>query len=115
MSFSELEYKRIEKRVDAFIETRRPPPAIRDQLDLGFRLQGQSVELFEIRPVWDNPDQKQEFHFAKATYVKTQNIWKVYWMRADLKWHSYPATPTVKTLDAFLAVVAEDKHACFFG
>lgn len=26
---------------------------------------------------------------AKATYVKTQNIWKVYWMRADLRWHAY--------------------------
>jgi hypothetical protein len=115
MPFSELEYKRIEKRVDAFIETRRPPPAIRNKIDLGFRLQGQSVELFEIRPVWDRPDQKQEFPFAKVTYVKTQNVWKIYWMRADLKWHSYPAAPTVKTLDAFLAVVAEDKHACFFG
>lgn len=85
MAFNELERKRIEKTVGRFIETRRPPPAIRSQLDLGFRLQGQSVELFEIRPVWDNPSQKMESPVAKATYVKTQNVWKVYWMRADLK------------------------------
>lgn len=115
MAFSELERKRIEKTVGRFIETHRPPPAIRSQLDLKFRLQGQSVELFEIRPVWDNPSQKMESPVAKATYVKAQNIWKVYWMRADLKWHGYPPAPEVATLDAFLALVAEDKHACFFG
>ena len=75
----------------------------------------QSVELFETRPVWDNPSQKMESPVAKATYVKTQNLWKTYWMRADLKCHSYPPAPEVNTLDAFLALVAEDKHACFFG
>jgi hypothetical protein len=115
MAFNELERKRIEKAVNRFIEVHRPPPHIRSQLDLGFRLQGQSVELFEIRPVWDNPSQKMESPVAKTTYVKTQNIWKVYWMRADLKWHSYPPAPEVGTVDAFLVLVAEDKHACFFG
>jgi len=115
MAFTELERKRIEKTVGRFIETHRPPPAIRSQLDLDFRLRGQSVELFEIRPVLDNPNQKMESPVAKATYVKTQNLWKVYWMRADLKWHGYPPAPEVDTLDAFLALVAEDKHACFFG
>ncbi|MGH8716972.1 MAG: DUF3024 domain-containing protein [Burkholderiales bacterium] len=26
---------------------------------------------------------------AKATYVKAQDVWKVFWQRADLKWHRY--------------------------
>ena len=115
MAFNELERKRVEKTVHRFIEAHRPPPHIRPKLDLGFRLQGQSVELFEIRPVWDDPSSKMESPVAKATYVKTQKSWKVYWMRADLKWHGYPPAPEVGTLDAFLALVAEDKHACFFG
>lgn len=115
MAFGELERKRIEKTVDRFIEAHRPPAAIRSQLDLGFRLQGQSVELFETRPVWDNPSKTMESPVAKATYVKTQDNWKVYWMRADLKWHGYAPAPEVGTIDAFLALVVEDKHACFFG
>ena len=115
MAFNELERKRIEKTLDRFIQTHRPPPHIRNELDLGFRLQGQSVELFEIRPVWNNPSQKMESPVAKATYVKTQNLWKIYWMRAALKWHSYPPAPHVLNIDEFLALVAEDKHACFFG
>lgn len=70
MAFNELERKRIEKTVDRFIQAHRPPPHIRPKLDLGFRLQGQSVELFEIRPVWDKPSQKMESPFR--TWLETR-------------------------------------------
>ena len=52
---------------------------------------------------------------AKATYVKKQNVWKVYWQRADLKWHRYDPDPEVPSLQAFLDLVDRDEHACFFG
>jgi hypothetical protein len=115
MALNDLERKRVEKAVSAFIEKRRPPPSIRPKLDLGFRISGQSVELFEIRPQWDKPEVKRERPFAKATYVRTQGLWKVYWMRADLKWHSYQPVAEVARIDDFLAVVAKDEYACFFG
>jgi hypothetical protein len=50
MVFSEFEIKRIEKSVDKFMEKRRPAPHIRNQVDLGFKIKNQSLELFEIRP-----------------------------------------------------------------
>ncbi len=56
-----------------------------------------------------------EHPVAKATYVKTQGIWKVYWQRADLKWHGYEPDPEVETLQEFLAIVDRDEYACFFG
>ena len=115
MALSEFETKRIEKAVSSFIERRRPPAHIRSELDLGFRVSGQSVEIFEVRPVWKEPSKKMEHPVAKATYVKSRAVWKVYWMRADLKWHSYPPAPAVGTVEKFLSLVAEDKHACFFG
>ncbi|MBL8516695.1 MAG: hypothetical protein JNM76_06970 [Betaproteobacteria bacterium] len=52
MVLSEFEAKRVEKVVGAFVANRRPPPNIRKQVDLGFRVKGQSVEIFEVRPVW---------------------------------------------------------------
>ena len=58
MAFSELESKRYEKAVKAFIDSRRPPPEIRPELDLGYRMSGQSVEIFEIRQAWDDPSEK---------------------------------------------------------
>ncbi|MDF1537008.1 MAG: DUF3024 domain-containing protein [bacterium] len=96
-------------------EKRRPPAHIRDKLDIGYRIDGQSVEIFEIRPVWNDPSKKIEPSIAKATYVKSKNQLKVYWMRADLKWHGYQPCPEVKTLDEFLRVVDEDQYGCFWG
>ena len=115
MAISEFETRKIEKAVSAFIERRRPPPSLRSKLDLGFRVSGQSVEMFEIRPDWQDPQSKLELPFAKATYVKSRGVWKVYWMRADLKWHPYPPAPVVDTVEQFIALVDEDEYACFFG
>lgn len=115
MVLSEFELKRAEKDLQRFLDKRRPAVHTRDNLDLAYRIVGQSVELFEIRPRWDNPTEKMEQSFAKAIYVKSQNKWKVYWQRADLKWHAYPPSPEVDTLAAFLDLVDRDEHACFFG
>ena len=116
MAFSEFETKRFEKVVDSFIQKHRPPPHIRPKLDLAFRISGQSIEIFEIRPRWrGEPGETTEHPVAKTTYVRAQDCWKIYWQRADLKWHIYPEAPRVRSVERFLALVAEDKHACFFG
>jgi len=115
MAISEFEVKRCERAIEKFMAKRRPPVHIRHEVDLGSRIEKQNVEIFEIRPQWDNPSNRIETPIAKATYVKTQNMWKVYWQRANLKWHSYEPLPTVRTLEEFLDVVGEDQHSCFFG
>ena len=115
MALSEFEIKKVEKAAEKFMEKRRPAPHIRPQLDFGFKINNQSIEVYEIRPVWNNPKEIMELPFAKATYVKRQKLWKIYWQRADLKWHSYPPKPTVKTIEQFFIEVDKDPHACFFG
>jgi Protein of unknown function (DUF3024) len=115
MALSEFERKKAEKAIAAFLEKRRPPPHIRPKLDIGYRITGQSVELFEIRPRWDKPTEKLEHPIAKATYTKTSALWKIYWRSADLKWHSYEPVPRVGSLEKFLEVVDQDRFACFFG
>jgi len=115
MAFSELETKKLEKTVGQFIEKLRPLPHIRSELDLAFRIREQSVEIFEVRPFWRDLTKKMEHPVAKATYVKSQGIWKVFWQRADLKWHRYEPNPEVVTLEEFLALVERDQYACFFG
>lgn len=115
MAFSEFEIKRYEKMTQTFLDTRRPPVEVRDQLDLGFTLKNQSIELFEIRPSFANPIEKTHTAIAKATFVKSQKCWKVYWQRADMKWQAYPPAPSVKTLEEFLSLVDHDEHDVFFG
>jgi hypothetical protein len=115
MSLSEFELKRTKKIVTAFIEKHRPEPHIRPNLDLSFRMEGQSVEIFEIRPRWNNSKEKHEIPIAKATYVKTRQSWRVFWQRSDLKWHRYDPAPEVRLIEDFLDLVDKDEAGCFFG
>jgi hypothetical protein len=115
MALSEFELKKCEKLVSEFVNKRRPPVHIRNELDLGFRVKGQCIEIFEIRPMWRDPDKMIEEMVAKATWVNTQKSWMVYWQKADLKWHRYDPNPEVVSLEEFLEIVDRDEHACFFG
>ena len=115
MAFDDLERKRIEKALNGFLLKRRPPPHIRPDLDTGYRITGQSVEILEIRPQWDNRSIIHEYPIAKATYVRTQDWWSVFWRRASLKWQGYEPMMTVATITEFLQVVDRDEYGCFFG
>lgn len=115
MAFHDLERKKIENVLYAFIEKIRPAPHIRSQLDYGFDISGQSIELVEIRPQWDNKSIIHRHPFAKATFVKTQQVWKVYWLRASGKWQGYEPASTAFSVEDFLSIVKADGYGCFFG
>ena len=115
MAFSELERNRHERDLAKFMERRRPPEHIRPKLDFGYRITGQSVEIFEISPDYRDESKKTERSVAKATYVRAQDVWRVFWKRADAKWHGYEPHYEVGSLHKFLAVVHQDEHRCFFG
>ena len=115
MALTDIERMRCEKALGGFLARRRPPSHVREQVDLSYRIHGLSVEIFEVRLHWLDRTKTTETPVAKATFVRTRNHWKVFWMRRDLKWHGYPPRPTVKTLDALLNLVDRDEHFCFFG
>lgn len=114
MAFTPIELTHIHAAADRFMAKRRPPAHIRDQVDFELAIRGQSVELVEVRPFWKDPTQITRHGFAKATYVRTDDRWKVYWMRATLKWHAYDP-PVVATVAEFFRLVDEDRLCCFFG
>ena len=49
---------------------------------------------------------------CKITCVKSRGLWKLYWMRADLKWHLYEE---LRNLDDLLLEVKSDPNHCFWG
>ena len=49
---------------------------------------------------------------CKLTYVKSSDMWKLYWMRADLKWHLYEE---YQNLGDLLEEVKKDPNGCFWG
>ena len=115
MSLSKDLIKEIKQAAAKYMYYNRPPLEVRDQLDIGYRIDEQSVYLFEIRPSWNNPDEKTETPVAKTTYIKSKKLWKIFWMRGNLKWYHYKPEPFVLDISDFFDLVAEDKLNCFFG
>jgi hypothetical protein len=115
MAFSKFEAKKIERATSEFLEVRRPPLEIRPELDLDVHVSGQSVQIIEIRPHFREPSKTIELPVAKATYVQKAQRWKIYWMRSDLKWHSYTPEPESRSIEEFFAIVNSDENGCFFG
>ena len=58
-ALSEFEVRRISKVVAGFVEKRRPPARVRDQLDLMFSIEEQSVLLLEKRRFGHGPLSKE--------------------------------------------------------
>lgn len=105
-----------ESTIKNYVESLRPEDIeIREQLDVGYSYDGKIVILFEIRPDWINPKEKQQIEFAKIRYYKSKKEWNLYWMRASGKWELYKPFPESTYLDRIIEIIKEDKHACFFG
>ena len=55
----------VERQIKEFVEQIRPPENERDELDYGYKFEKNTLEMFEIRPVWDNLDKKMESETVK--------------------------------------------------
>ena len=115
MAINTLQSLEVIEVMENFLSRIRPSEDIRSKLDIDYKIEEQSIIVFEIRPQWNKPKVMLEHPFAKASFVKSKNIWKVFWKRADQKWHSYTPKPIVENLKEFTTLVEEDEHHCFFG
>jgi len=98
-----------------FMNKRRPPEEIRDQLDLGYQLENNCLELYQIRSIWNKKEERVKSYLARAKYIKSRNIWKIYWKRSSGNWELYEPVEEVSELSEFLKIVDEDKYGCFWG
>ena len=116
MAFTDLEIAEhigvIEQR---FWARRRPPLHLREKIREGQRFDGHAIELFFVRPAFNQPGQLIEEPIARVQFIRTRGVWRLFWKRADLKWHGYQPRPETESLAAALQVIDEDAHHCFFG
>ena len=116
VAFTDDEIARYAALIERLIWARhRPPLHLRNQVREGQRIVGQEIELFLVRPDFSDPSRWIEQSIAQTRYVKTRDVWQVFWKRADMKWHRYPSCLEVKTLEGFLELVDEDKNGYFWG
>jgi len=116
MPFTDIEIAEHTELIEQlFWSKRRPPLHLREKVREGQRFDGHSIELFFVRPFFERPGEFLENSIAKVRFVRNQRVWRIYWQRADMKWHGYKPCPQTKTLAAALRVIDEDRFCCFFG
>jgi len=114
MAFSELELELIDKEVGGLCREMNRPE-FKDELSIIYRVEKQDVFIFEKRPAYQRPSEYVETPAAKLKYIRTKNEWRLFWMRADLKWHGYTPKKKSVRLSGLVAEIKSDPYGCFWG
>jgi Protein of unknown function (DUF3024) len=92
------------------------PPHLKQQIDHDYEIDGQAVTIFEVRPLWrGQPGEKTRRAFARFRYVKSTELWQIYWMRQTGKWQRYEPAPDACSMEEVLEIMDADHYGCFFG
>lgn len=114
MALSQIELKRIDKTVGEFCR-KRSPAHLKNKVRLEYSIKGHDVVVYERRPRWDKPDEWMDSPVAKLKWILSAQKWRLYWKRADLKWHEYPGLSSSENLADLVTEIDADPLACFFG
>ncbi|MDO8987708.1 MAG: DUF3024 domain-containing protein [Coriobacteriia bacterium] len=112
MAFTEPELQAIHRALEPLSES--VPEHVRDRVRIGYEVDGHNVVVFEEHPDWQDPGQWMRSPSARLRYFRSRDEWRLYWMRADLKWHSYEVPPA-RRLATLVRHVERDEYGCFFG
>lgn len=113
MAFNNIEIANIRRCMEFFMEKRRPAEHLRDELDLQYHIEDDSVIIFEIRQlIWS--DGKVEEPIAKITYNRHSSSWSLLWMDKNSNWHHYDEKMLGSFSDA-IQLVEENVCGYFFG
>ena len=116
MAFTDTEIADHTALIEKLLWSRhRPSLHLRDKIREGQRFTGQSIEFFFVRPVFSCPGRHVEEPIAKVQYVRTRQVWRLFWKRADNRWHGYEPRREVASLELALRTIHEDAYHCFFG
>ncbi|MGY5354523.1 DUF3024 domain-containing protein [Wenyingzhuangia sp. IMCC45467] len=104
-----------EIQIREYIEEIRPPREIRKEVDLSYSYENNVVEIFEIRPKWDDIKVIENFPIARVKHVKSKNIWRIYWMDSNQKWIQYKPNFEEQHFSKVIEIIKKDEHGCFWG
>jgi len=114
MALTDIELHKVKKIVGGLC-SEKTPEHLKDQLRFEYEIEKHSVIIYEVRPAWKNPSEFTRMPLAKLTYVKTENVWKLYWKRASGKWVIYEPKGSDRDLGNLVKEIDKDSHGCFLG
>ena len=113
MAFNDTEVVQIKQCMNYFMEKRRPPKHIRDEHDLQYRIEDDSVIIFEVRQLSWSTGRAEEM-LAKITNNTNSNSWSLFWSTDNNEWRHYDGRMIGSFSDA-IKIIDEDANHRFFG
>jgi len=93
----------------------RVPPHAREQVQLDFHFDRNSVTLVERRPPWDGRGGWTESNIAKFRYFVGRREWRLYCRSRNGRWRQYPLLGAAARFETLLSEVDEDPICIFWG
>ncbi|MFB3925370.1 MAG: DUF3024 domain-containing protein [Syntrophales bacterium] len=112
MALSEFTRKLVETKLRNFCRE-KISEIFRDRVRLGFRIDDDRVTLFEERLLFFDPSRWLALDVAQFRYHEMTNLWSLYYMDRDVRWHAYYLNPK-RDFDILLREVDEDPVGVFW-
>ena len=116
MTLSKADRRDIEVLLTAYCD-RRVPEHVRNQVNVDFRIRGQTVTLLERRPPLRVTGRKEWTEIVVAQFRRDSDSgqWRLYCADRNSRWHAYQGVRPTKTLSPLLAEVDRDPSGIFWG
>ena len=112
MPLSEIEQKKAEFSLAKYCDA-KTSQALKSQLEIVFRVEGNFAYISEKRPNLRNPDEVMVHDVAKFRFVVKDRVWVLYWCDSNLNWHVFDEAKPSKDVSALFNTV--DSHPIFYG
>lgn len=80
-----------------------------------YGLEPSSAVLIEQRPSFMKPSEWTSKPIAKFRYSEARNVWSLYWVDANERWHRVSNVKTEKSIQKLLEVVLADPLGVFWS
>jgi Protein of unknown function (DUF3024) len=95
----------------------RVPEQVRDRVRVECEVDGRDVTIVDARAPW-RPDLGPDWTrlpVARLRYLRSREVWRLYWRDRDEGWHEYRGLPFASSVDELLSEIDRDPTAIFWG
>lgn len=116
MALPEQIQKLVEEKLGAYCND-KVPAQVRDQVRLTFSVLGNTVTLFEERPVQNNLDKRTKRPLAQFRLNVVDHLWRLYYVRQQRQegWGLYNDAEPTRDFGALLVALDLDTTGVFWG
>ena len=116
MSLPELTQKLVETKLGTYCSD-KVLAHVRDQVRLTYSFMGNTVTLFEERPVYNQLDKRTKIPIAQFRLNVVDHLWRLYCANPQRheEWVQYPHAEPTTDFEALLIALDEDKTGVFWG